>query len=158
MKAVLAALIAASAVALPAQAGQGRWTTGYGQGITEASVSNANGATFRIACPDRGVPTTPAATLEIRGMTGGANQDGVGTLFLINTGSVAFPLNRVVLDQNQVIFNRDATTPRDRRELRALSRALQGGSSVTIAIPSSNVRETFSLAGSGAALRECQID
>jgi hypothetical protein len=150
--AVLIGLIAPAALA-----DEGRWSSGYGQGITEATVTNGRGTTFYIACPDAALNRAPSVTLEPRGMTGGEDAANVGVILTIDGQSTAWPLNRRVLDQNQVLFTADAATPAQKTALRALMRGLGQGSSLTVAIPGDGVRETFTLAGSSAALGECAV-
>ncbi|MFC5343840.1 hypothetical protein ACETK8_11435 [Brevundimonas staleyi] len=138
-------------------AADGRWTSGYGQGVTEATVTNGRGTTFYIACPDTALNRAPSVTLEPRGMTGGADAANVGVILTIDGRSTNWPLNRRVLDQNQVLFTADASTAAQKTALRALMRGLGQGRSLTVAIPGDGIRETFTLAGSFAALGECAV-
>lgn len=156
MKSIAAALVCVLAP-MAALAGDGRWTSGYGQGVTEAAVTNGRGTTFYIACPDAALNQAPSVTLEPRGMTGGENAANVGVTLTIDGQSTSWPLNRRVLDQNQVLFTADATTAGQKTALRTLMRGLSNGRSVTVAIPGDGVREIFTLAGSAEALGECEV-
>ncbi|MGV3577340.1 hypothetical protein [Brevundimonas sp.] len=157
MKSLTAAVLIGLLAPATVLAADGRWTSGYGQGVTEATVTNGRGTTFYIACPDAALNQAPSVTLEPRGMTGGENATGVGVTLSIDGASVDWPLNRRVLDQNQVLFTADATTAAQKTALRALMRSLGNGRSVTVSIPGDGVSETFTLAGSAEALRECEV-
>ena len=149
--------LACAAVPLTATAGDGRWTSGYGQGQTEATVTNARGTTFYVTCPDAALGRAPTVTLEPRGVTGGQDTANVGVLIMVDNRSTHWPLNRRVLDQGQVIFTADAVTPTQKTQLRALMQRMRAGRSVTVAIPSAGLRETFPLTGSAAALGACEV-
>lgn len=152
----VAALIACLAPAA-ALAAEGRWTSGYGQGVTEATVTNGRGTTFYIACPDAALNRAPSVTLEPRGMTGGESVATVGVILTIDGASTSWPLGRRVLDQNQVLFTADASSAEQKTALRTLMRNLGRGSSLTVAIPGDGIRETFTLSGSAEALGECAV-
>lgn len=152
---VAALLCALAPTAVLAQ--DGRWTSGYGQGITEATVTNGRGTTFYVACPDAALNQAPSVTLEPRGMTGGENAADVAVTLTIDGRATTWPLNRRVLDQNQVLFTADATSAAQKTALRTLMRGLSNGRSLTVGIAADGVSETFTLAGSAKALRECEV-
>lgn len=153
--AVTALICALAPTAVLAQ--DGRWTSGYGQGITEATVTNGRGTSFYVACPDAALNQAPSVTLEPRGMTGGENGTDVAVTLTIDGRATTWPLNRRVLDQNQVLFTADATSAAQKTALRTLMRGLSNGGSLTVSIPGDGVSETFTLAGSAEALRECEV-
>ena len=157
MKSLTAAVLIGLLAPATVLAADGRWTSGYGQGVTEATVTNGRGTTFYISCPDSALNQAPSVSLEPRGMTGGENADNVGVILTIDGRNTAWPLNRRVLDQNQVLFTADATSASQKTALRTLMRGLSNGRSVTVAIPGDGVRETFTLAGSAEALRQCAV-
>ena len=157
---IAAGLAAAAALAsalspLAAKAGVGRWTSGYGQGINEATVENTAGTTFYVSCPDAGLNQPPSLTLEPKALRGGANIASVGALVTIGGQNTAVTFQRKVLDQNQVIFTWDATTMPAKRALGALIGRMERGRSVTVSLPSQSIRETFTLVGSREALAGC---
>lgn len=155
MRLIAAAAIVA-ALATPALAQpQDRWGSGYGQGIHEASVRNGAGAQFSVSCPEGSPTARPGFLLSVDGLSGGETREGVGALFMIDSRSYSWRVDRRVLDQNQVVFSWDAVGPETERELSDLVARLRRGNNVTIAIPTDDVRETFTLAGSSVALSAC---
>lgn len=157
MRSLTVAALICCLAPVAALADEGRWSSGYGQGVTEATVTNGRGTTFYIACPDAALNRAPSVTLEPRGMTGGEDAANVGVVLTIDGASTNWPLNRRVLDQNQVLFTADAASADQKAALRTLMRGLGQGSSLTVAIPGDGVRETFTLTGSAGALAECAV-
>lgn len=149
--AALAALLATPALAQT----EARWGSGYGQGIHEANVRNESGAQFSVSCPEGSPTARPGFLLTIDGLRGGESAEDVGAMFMIDSRSYSWRVNRKVLDQNQVVFSWDAVGPEAERELSDLVARLRRGHNVTIAVPTDEIREAFTLAGSSAALSAC---
>lgn len=151
--ALILALMLAPATALAAD---GVWTSGYGQGISEANVVNRDGVTLRVACPDAALERAPSVSLDVPGLEGGENRRVV-TLINIGGRTVTLDFRRRVLDQNQVVYTWDATG-QQRRIFDDLVFNLSRGRSVTVGINSERIRETFPLSGARAALEACSAD
>lgn len=156
MKSWIATVVLVLAFPCTAVADVGRWTSGYGQGINEATIENALGVKLYISCPDAVLNRSPSVTLEIPDLRGGVSDDTIGTLVMVDNRSTSLTFERKVLDQKQVIFDWRADTPAEKRELGRLIGQLERGIMVTVAMPSQSLREAFTLAGSREALRGCR--
>lgn len=150
------ALVASLLLAAPGLAeAQSRWTHGYGQGIHEASIRNAGGASFSVSCPDGSPTARPGLLITFEELTGGQDVEAVPASLVVDGRTINWRLDRRVLDQNQVVFDWDAAGPETEAQLAALVRSLRNGRRLTVSIPTQNVSEVFSLAGSSAALQSC---
>ena len=155
MRLILAA-VAVSALALPAAAqNDARWTSGYGQGIHEASVRNASGAQFSVSCPDGSPTARPGLLLTLPELEGGETIDAVDAAVTVDGAEHPWRLDRKVQDQNQVVFAWEAAGPQTAGQLSDLITRLRNGNSMTVSVPGDRVEETFALAGSSAALEVC---
>lgn len=160
LKAVLlAAILATSAsVVSSASAAEGRWTSGYNMGQTSANVGNGR-ATLIATCVDDGVQTaTSGLMLEVPGLRGGENRRVGGTVS-VDGRDMVVQFERRVLDQGQVSLSWHAPA-RDRVLTHAWTVMLnrfRAGRSVTVRLPSQNIRETFTLTGAREALSQCSL-
>ena len=145
---------AALMVATPAVA-QERWGSGFGQGIFESDIRNAEGGQFSISCPGGAEEAKPGLLLVIDGMRGGETFSAVPFGIAIDGRTQDWRVERRVLDQNQVIYSWKAEDAAAERRLQGLVRSLRAGRSLTITTPDDQVSQTFTLAGSGAALADC---
>lgn len=148
------ALLLTPAAAL---AGDGVWTSGYGQGITEANVVNARGVTLRVACPDAALNRAPSVSIDVPNLQGGENKT-VTAQVTIGGRAAAIDFQRRVLDQNQVVYSWSA--PGRQRHVfdELLFNMTHGGRSVSVVISPERLRETFPLQGARAALEACMAD
>lgn len=157
VKAVAVALAACVALSpAAAHAAEGRWTSGYNMGQTSANVGNGR-ATLIATCVDDGVRTaTSGLILEVPGLRGGENRRAGGTIS-IDGRDMVVQFERRVLDQGQVSLSWHA--PASDRVLTdawaVMLNRLRAGRSVTVRLPSQNIRETFTLTGARDALRDC---
>ena len=148
------ALLLTPAAAL---AGDGVWTSGYGQGISEANVVNARGVTLRVACPDAALNRAPSVSIDVPNLQGGETKTVLAQM-TVGGRSAAIDFRRQVLDQNQVVYSWDVTA-RQRRTFDDLLFSLtHGGRTVNVVILSERLRETFPLQGVRAALEACAAD
>lgn len=134
---------------------QERWGSGYGQGIFESNVRNAQGGQFSVSCPGGAEDAKPGLLLVIDGMRGGETVPAVPFGITIDGRTQDWRVERRVLDQNQVIYSWKAEDAAAELRLQGLVRSLRAGRSLTITAPDDQVSQTFTLVGSGAALADC---
>jgi hypothetical protein len=149
-----AALMLIPAMAL---AGDGVWTGGYGQGISEANVSNARGVTLRVACPDAALNRPNSVSIDVPNLRGGENKM-VLTQITIGGRSAAIDFRRRVLDQNQVVYTWDAAGRQQHVFEELLFNLTHGGRTATVVMSTERFRESFPLQGARAALEACAAD
>jgi len=147
-------LLLAPAAAL---AGDGVWTSGYGQGINEANVVNARGVTLRVACPDAALNWAPSVSIDVPNLQGGENAT-VTALVTISGRSAAIDFRRRVLDQNQVVYTWDGAGRQRRVFDELVFNMVHSGRRVSVVMSTERFRETFPLQGARAALEACAAD
>ncbi|KQS56404.1 hypothetical protein ASG17_10460 [Brevundimonas sp. Leaf363] len=140
-----------------ALAGDGVWTSGYGQGITEANVANARGVTLRVACTDAALNRAPSVSIDVPNLQGGDSKT-VTAQVTIGGRAAAIDFQRRVRDQNQVVYSWDATGRQRHVFDELLFNMTHGGRTASIVLASERVRETFPLQGARTALQACMPD
>jgi hypothetical protein len=152
-------LLSAVLMLIPAAAlaGDGVWTGGYGQGISEANVANARGVTLRVACPDAALNRAPSVSIDVPNLQGGETKT-VTALVTIGGRSAAIDFRRRMLDQNQVVYSWDAAGRQRHVFEELLFNLTHGGRTVTVVMSTERFRETFPLQGARAALETCTAD
>lgn len=123
-----------------------RWTSGFGQGTTEALIRNGEGASFNIYCPAGSTDTTPGLIVETRKIS-------------LRTGA---PVDlQIVVDGRNLAFTLQEGQARadargTRLGLNALARALASSKAKTFTVefPAQRKAERFSLLNARDALME----
>lgn len=132
------------------------WTSGFGQGVIEANVRNNNGAQLSVACPVGSEIVKPGFNLEVARKGPATQTESLEAVIEIDGEPNVWSFyRRLTGPGDPVAYGADAINFRAEAEHKAIVAAMRRGRSVTIYIPPERVRETFTLAGSGAALDEC---
>lgn len=150
------AALAAAALATAAAAAEGRWTSGYGQGLTSATVGNGR-ATFIVTCVDGSPTAVSGFMLETLNLRADGMDRSVRTQIVVDgrVSAFQFQKRRLAATADGASLSWDAASPGARRDMAAVIARMRRGSSMTVSMPSERIRETFTLLGAGRELRGC---
>lgn len=139
--------LALAALLLPALglAAQAQWSTGFGQGTTEATVRNGSGASLTITCPAGQANRAPGLFIESARLGRAAANGEVNVV--VRGEAYSFSLRGGGFQ---------AASRADSGTLTALVDALRsaGGGSFAVQVSPSGPEETFPLRGARAALTQ----
>ncbi len=152
----LLTVLTASAASAQDRGPPRRWFTGFGQGVLEATVRNNTGGELRFSCLAGSEAIKPSIALTIRTSAEAIEPaENLNAVFDVDGRPFEWAFQREQGADGEIVYDSEAFNDAAENSMAEIVESLRRGHALTIHVPDDRVRQTFTLAGSSAALEGC---